>query len=906
MADLQAQLQSGLGGSYALERELGRGGMATVFLARDLKHDRPVALKVLHPELAATLGPDRFQREIRLAAGLQHPHILTVLDSGTAGPGTREAGGGGGTERLWFTMPYVEGESLRDRLRRERQLPVEDALRIAGEAAQALQYAHEHGVIHRDIKPENLLLTRDGNTLVADFGIARALGGGPAGGPEEARLTETGLALGTPAYMSPEQSAGDRGLDARTDIYSLAAVLYEMLAGEPPYTGATTQAMLVKRLTEPAPSVRAVRPNVPEAVDQAIRKALAPVPADRFATVAALARALIPPAAPAPVLAATVPVPATPSAAAASRTVTHPHRYRPVVVLGLGFLLGLGVLFGWLRRHGDGPGNTGDVKRLAVLPFDNLGAPEDEYFADGVTDEIRGKLAALPTLQVTASRSVAEYKKSTKDLATIARELGVDYLLVGKVRWEKGEGEGSRVRVSPELIEVSTGSTEWQQPFDARLTDVFQVQADIAGRVAQALDVAMGAGEREALAERPTANLAAYDAYLRGWEASRGMSQADPNAMRRALLYYDQAVALDSGFAVAWAQRSRAYTNLYTNSVPEPAAAEAALASARRARALAPDRPEGYLALADYYRGVTGDAALALEQATLGSRIAPTDVSLLISAALTQQVLGRWEEATALLSRAQALDPRSVATATRTTRGLLYLRRYDEALAAAARGLEVAPGDLALNETVTMIYLGRGDLPGARAALARAARHTESAALVAYFSTYYDLFWPLDDAQRTLLFRLGPEYFDDDAGSWGLALAGAHAAAGHPELARAYADSARAAFEAQVRDAPDNAQLHVLLGTALAYVGRKAEAIREGRRGLELLPPSTNAFAGPYVQHQLARIYILTGEPDQALDLLEPLLSMPYFLSPGWLRLDPTFEPLRNHPRFKALVEGTS
>src|SRR5256712_2958762 len=237
--------------------------MATVYLARDLKHDRRVALKVLHAELAAALGQERFHREIMLAARLQHPHILTVLDSG-------EAAG-----QLWFTMPFVEGESLRDRLRRERQLPVEDALRIAREAAAALDYAHRHGVVHRDIKPENILLTADGDTLVADFGIARAIGGKDG-------LTQTGLAIGTPAYMSPEQVAGDKTLDARTDVYSLASVLYEMLAGEAPWTGPTAQSIMAKRLSEPPPSVRAVRPNVPAAVDDAIRRALAPVAADRF------------------------------------------------------------------------------------------------------------------------------------------------------------------------------------------------------------------------------------------------------------------------------------------------------------------------------------------------------------------------------------------------------------------------------------------------------------------------------------------------------------------------------------------------------------------------------------------------------------------------------------------------
>jgi serine/threonine protein kinase len=274
MTDLRSRLQEGLQGTYTIERELGRGGMATVYLAQDLRHDRPVALKVLLPELASTLGPERFQREIRLAARLQHPHILTVHDSG-------ETGG-----QLWFTMPYVEGESLRDRLRRERQLPIEDALRIATEAARGLDYAHQHGIVHRDIKPENILLTRDGSTLVADFGIARALAG-------DEHLTQTGLSMGTPAYMSPEQASGDKNIDARTDVYSLGTVLYEMLAGEAPFTGPTTQAIIARRLTEPVPSVRRLRPNVPESVDEAIRRSLAPIPADRFGSVAEFARELL-------------------------------------------------------------------------------------------------------------------------------------------------------------------------------------------------------------------------------------------------------------------------------------------------------------------------------------------------------------------------------------------------------------------------------------------------------------------------------------------------------------------------------------------------------------------------------------------------------------------------------------
>ena len=277
MADLRESLEEALAGRYQLQRELGRGGMATVFLAHELKHDRMVALKVLHPELAATLGPERFQREIRTTARLQHPHILPVLDSG-------EAAG-----QLWYTMPFVEGESLRDRLRHERQLSVEDALQIAGEVSDALGYAHGQGIVHRDIKPENILLSR-GHAVVADFGVARAL---QAAGREQ--LTETGVSVGTPAYMSPEQSLADPALDGRSDLYSLGCVLYEMLAGEAPYTGTSAQAILAKRLREPIPHVRTVRETVPVKVDQVLERVLAKTPADRFPTAEAFARALATP-----------------------------------------------------------------------------------------------------------------------------------------------------------------------------------------------------------------------------------------------------------------------------------------------------------------------------------------------------------------------------------------------------------------------------------------------------------------------------------------------------------------------------------------------------------------------------------------------------------------------------------
>ena len=924
MADLRAQLESGLSGRYALERELGRGGMATVFLAQDLKHDRPVALKVLLPELAATLGPDRFQREIRFAARLQHPHILTVLDSGeTAG-------------QLWFTMPYVEGESLRARLRREGQLALKDALRIAREAAQALHYAHSRQIVHRDIKPENILLTADGSTLVADFGIARGLGG--EGGEA---LTQTGMSVGTPQYMSPEQANGTRGIDARSDVYSLGCVLYELLAGEPPYTGPSAQVILMRRFTDPVPSVRKLRANVPEGVDQAIQRALAVVPGDRFPTAAAFAEALetvsTPTATPTVVtptgspvttgLAGSAPGASWPPAPAglAGPTATpaggttpipalppRPARRFPVgaLLLVLGFALGLGVLFAWRRSHsGPEPASaSGEAKRVAVLPFENLGDSSDAYFADGMTDEVRGKLSQLPGIAVIARASSNEYRHSPKPPQEIARELGADYLLTATIRWEKRPDGTSRVRVSPELVNVAPGAaptTTWQQAFDASITDVFSVQADIASKVASAMDVALGTTQKQVLTEKPTSNLAAYDAFLKGEAASQGIGVADPASLRRAISYYQQALALDSTFVQAWAQLARAESYYYYVGTATPAAADLARQAAERAGALAGGRPEGQLALGDYYGEVLGDNARALAAYEAGLKVAPANADLLTASALAEQSLGRWEAALAHLQRAQTLDPRSVVATRRLALTLIRLRRYPEALVTAQHGLSIAPTNLQLIENVAMVHLGQGDLAGARAVISAAPQEVSPAALVAFLANYWDLFWLLDDSQQQLLLRLPPSAFDDDRGTWGIVLAQTYWLRGDRARARAYADSSRMAVEQQLAATPENAQQRIFLGLALAYMGKKADAIREGEQAVAALPISKDGYTGPYLQHQLARIYILTGEPDKALDRLEPLLKIPYHLSPGWLRIDPDFAPLKGNPRFEKLLGGS-
>jgi serine/threonine-protein kinase len=519
-----------------------------------------------------------------------------------------------------------------------------------------------------------------------------------------------------------------------------------------------------------------------------------------------------------------------------------------------------------------------------------------------MTDAVRGKLSALAALQVIARQSSTEYKKSSKTLTEIGRELGVQYLLTATVRWQK-RGAASRVQVSPELVQVSTGSTRWQQPFGASLTDVFQVQGQIAGQVAEALDVALGVKEKQTLADKPTQSLAAYDAYLKGEAAAPNLLFGDPQAISRATPHYGEAVALDSTFALGWAKLSLAHSSLYAARTPTPAQAKQALRAAERAHDLAPTRGEGHLALGFYHLAVVKDNVRAAEEFRKGQLASPSNVDLLVGRALAAQRVNL-DTALTYLRQAQNLDPRSVSTAEQLAFTLLLLRRHQEARQAAEVTLALAPSYVVGLQYLAMIALAQGDLAGARAVLTAVPEEMDSGALLAHIAVYADLFWVLDETQQQQLLQLPLSAFGDDRVGWGLALAGTHMLRGNQVRARAYADSARIVAEEQLRVAPGDAQLHVLHGLSLAYTGRKSEAVRAGQRGVALMPIGKDAGIGPYLQHQLVRIYLLVGEPDKAMDQLEPLLKVPYYLTPSWLKIDPNFAPLRGNPRFRRLVKG--
>jgi eukaryotic-like serine/threonine-protein kinase len=864
-----AQVKRTLASRYKVERVLGEGGMATVYLAQDLKHHRSVAIKVMRPELSSTLGADRFLREVEIAARLTHPHILPMYESG-------EAEG-----LLYYVMPYVVGETLRDRIHRETQLPVEDALKIAREVADALACAHESGIIHRDIKPGNILLG-SGHAVVADFGIARAV----STSPDEA-LTRTGLAVGTPHYMAPEQAMGDREVDARADIYAVGALLYEMIAGEPPFTGPTPRAILTRSMTETPRSLVATRSELPVEVERVAMKALAKSPADRYPTATALATALDQ----ALDITRSGARPAPPEPAPAPRRVKLLYRVGAVVVLAVAVVAAFFLL--------KGPA-AGSGARLAVLPFTNRGAAEDAYFADGIADEVRGKLATLGTFQLTARSSSDQYRETTKSPEEVGRELGVDYLLTATVRWAKaGDGSPSRVQVVPELIDTRTGDVTWQQSYDANLTDVFQVQTEIASRVAGALGVALGSQEETRLAERPTENLAAYDMYLKG----RAIVGTDPTSLRRAITFYEQAVAQDSSFAESWAELGIAQARLYNNSTPSPDLGRRALAAAERALRLDPNGAQSHIAVARYYMHVRRDHGEAERHIQEALRLSPNNPAVLTFAGEVERAAGQHEESLAHMQQAFRLDPRSVRTSFRLQNAYLWLRRYPEALAASDASLALAPGDLAIMEDRAMMYLAQGDSASARRVIRQLSTAVAPTDLAAFFGTYWDLYWILDESQQRMLLRLTPTSFDNDRATWAMVMMQLHWLRGDQAQARTYADTAWQEVQAQLQQAPDDAQRHVFGALALAYLGRKNDAIAMGLKGMQLSPRTVDHVNGPYYQHQMARVYLLVGEKEKALDMLEPLLEMPYYLSPGWLRMDPTFRELKGNPRYERLLE---
>jgi len=630
--------------------------MATVYLAEDLKHQRRVALKELRPELGAALGGERFLREIATCAALQHPHILGLLDSGEIPP---EHGAGPGL--LFYAMPYVEGESLRDLLNRKRQLPLDEAITIAREVADALGYAHTQNVVHRDIKPENILLSA-GHAVVADFGIAKALTS--AGGE---KLTETGLALGTPYYMSPEQATGDP-LDGSADQYALGCVLYEMLAGTPPFQGSTAQSILARHAVDPVPSLRTVRGTIPLGVEQAITRALAKSPADRFATTAEFAGALTQTAA-GPVAAATH--------AARAHSGAHRHRWRRVGWALVAGLVVLGLII-WFRPKPDPAPAAAEqsIRSLAVAPLENLtGDSAQTYLTQGITDQLIANLAQIASLTVIKLPP----QRGDRTPADMARERGVDIDAVLAGSFQRA---GDEVRITAQITWATTGRAIWARSYAGQLRDILSLQDSAVRAVADTLRVSLTPRDSSRLsAVKQQIDPAAYEAYLRGVAS---MGRVTGRDFRNAIGYFREAIRLEPAYALAYSGLAFCYSELgyYALEAPEetfPKARSAAEAAVEFDSTLF----SAYATLGRVDYLYSWDFAAAERNYRRSTELGPRpgmDPGYLAA-------MKRNTEAIAAARRAIELSPLSLLAQAVAARPYYMARRYPEAIAQAQRVL---------------------------------------------------------------------------------------------------------------------------------------------------------------------------------------------------------------------------
>ncbi|MFL5567086.1 MAG: protein kinase domain-containing protein [Gemmatimonadaceae bacterium] len=637
--DRLAALRLALKGRYEIQREVGQGAFATVYLARDMRHERSVALKVLNADPTSDTGELRFIREIRMLAGLQHPNILPLHDSGHV-----EA-------LLYYVMPYVGGETLRTRIDAERQLNLDAAVSIARESADAIAYAHAQGIIHRDIKPENILLSA-GHAIVADFGIARVI---DLAGVRQ--LTRTGSGSpGTPAYMSPEQLMADSEIDGRTDIYSLGCVLYEMLTGKPPFAGKDG---FVRRFTEPAPLPSAVRKDVPGWLDLIVTTALARAPEDRYQSATDFVRAL---ASTGSREAEARPTP-RPNARHGSPSQSDGSRYASVL-------------------HESARVREGQQPSIGVMPFANMSASaENEYFSDGITEEILNALASIPTLKVASRTSAFALKGKSLTIAELGQQLNVKTILEGSVR-----RVGQRVRITAQLINVADGYHLWSERYDRELEDVFAIQDEIARTIVERLKVKLTAAQDEALGRRQTENIEAYELYLRGRHCSYRWNIS--GMMQKAQEYFGAALSKDPHYALAYHGLADVYSILGLYAFLPPAAVvEKAMAAASRGVELAPDLAEtltslGFVQLLDWDWKAAKSTLLRAIEVNPRYAQAHTFYAWLLS------TLDKSSEAAEAVEIGQQLDP--FLPATNGVAALVYYhgRRYDDAIRESERALE--------------------------------------------------------------------------------------------------------------------------------------------------------------------------------------------------------------------------
>jgi len=869
-------------GHYRIVEQIGAGGMGVVYRAHDERLDRDVAIKVLPEEVAG--DPDRlhrFEREAKAVAKLDHPNILAIHDFGS------EDG------LAYAVMELLDGESIREVIR-SGGLTTGKAAEYARSIADGLAAAHDKGIVHRDLKPENAFLTKDGRIKILDFGLAKLKL------PEANLTTETPTAtldtapgglLGTIPYMAPEQVKGQPA-DHRSDIFALGVVLYEMLTGHRPFggtTGVETAAAILKEDPEP---ISVAAPAVSPSLGRVVSRCLEKRPEDRFNSAHDLALTL-------GAIDTTAPIPLVEDQSLIAKRWPHILAVLIAAVIGLLVILPPEALF---ERRSEEPAEA-PLPRIVILPFDNLGSPDDDYFADGMTEEITARIASVQGLQVISRTSAVRYAGTDKSIQEMGEELGVGYVLEGTIRWARGEG-ASRIRITPQLIRVEDDTHLWAETYDRVLDDVFEVQSEIAQKVTAELGIKLGGGEKGLLGSKPTDNLKAYQAYLRGryWATRPHFTYEN---WERRMQAFQQAVELDPDFALAHAELARGHALVrYFRHDLTPGRLEAADTAAARALELAPGDPNVHLDLGYYRLWGYRDTDGALEEFERASRELAGNADVLGLMGDLYYVQGRWEDALDAYRSGIELSPRDADLISNVAWVLETLRRYPEALAASDLAISLAP------DAFWPYFLKALTLWGWHGDASRSRSVFEALPISAEGWERWGWYWQEIYEGRYLeaLERLG-----SPTDGWirikmfarpnALLAAYAFDMLGDAEAAASAYEIAKGLLEADVIASPGDPRLHSSLGIVYAAQGRHEDAVREGKLACELLPRSKDGYYYlPFVV-DLAHIYTILGDNEAALEQLEHLLANPSYLSAPFLRMDPRWDPLKDDPRFQALLE---
>ncbi|MDD4051118.1 MAG: protein kinase [candidate division Zixibacteria bacterium] len=845
--------------------------MGEVYLAEDTKLDRHVALKFLPADCCQDEAiRARFQREAQAAAKLNHPNIV----------GIHEVSDFQG--RPFIAMEYVGGMPLNAYIKEEAP-SLDKTVELAIQICEGLAKAHKAGIVHRDIKPSNILIDRDGRAKILDFGLATIKG--------VDKLTKTGSTMGTLSYMSPEQTRGEI-LDERSDIFSFGVVVYEMITGQLPFKGEHEPAIIFSiTYEEPEPLAR-YKTGVPNELQRIVSKALVKSKDERYQH--------------ADDLLADLKAFSKQGPSFMGKTPRRDLWNRYVVTSAVAVML---IIAGyWLVttyiRHGAGSPES-RRKMLAVLPFTNLGAPDQEYFADGMTEEITTCLAGLSGLGIISRTSSMQYKNTDKIVKQIGKELGADYILEGTIRWEKKESE-NRVRISPQLIRVSDDLHLWAYTYDAVLTDVFEVQSRIARKVASELDITLLQTEQEVLSRKTEIDPRAYDYYLRGKQyfSVAGYEQKE---MRLAEMMYLKAIELAPDFAQVYAELGSLYTEMYWDQTdPSPQRLESARKMIDTTMRLAPNTAETHQALGWYYYHGLRDYGRALQEFSKVLELQPNNALAIASTAWVQRRQGKWDDAIDGLQLATKLGPRDPWYKYELGMTYHFCRRYPEAAAQFDQAIDLQPNNRwAYTVKSWTLFNQTGETREARgvldAGLACNGRWPE----LTWLEVYYDLCDGNYDHALSLMHAPGDVFFPEQADSSDYYYLKGHTLTlmNQPQIARLYFDSARVYLESTLPGVSDSARLLSALSTVYAGLAQSGKATQAARRATELHPISTDALQGPGYVTNLAIVYALTGQEDEAIKLFDYLLTIPSNLSVNMLKLSPQLASLRNNPHFQAILE---